>query len=171
MYFPIEKHTSIEMLDTGGAFIVSAIHHWANATQKNIDPFPCLIEGFRSANLLNSMSTGPEILDDILSSLIVSLNENPKKLFGSCSSLGQVEELILIVIALTQSSECNLAKRLVDSWIPNTTARFIYPNLVDLAKELKNVGLKIKLPSGCLNTISYILNRRSVIFPNKNIIH
>ena len=167
----MKNHTSVDMLDTGGAFLVCAIHHWANATSKNIDPFPCLIEGFRAAKLLDSVNTAPLILDDILSSLTVSLNDNSKDLFGSCASLGQIEELILIVIALTHANESKLAKRLVGIWVPRTTARFIYPNLTDLANALENVGLKINLPSGCLNTISYILNRRTVLFSNKYIIN
>ena len=167
----MENHTSVDMLDTGGAFLVCAIHHWANATSKNIDPFPCLIEGFRAANLLDRVNTAPLILDDILSSLAISLNDNPKKLFGSCNSLGQIEELILIVIALTHSNECKLAERLVKNWVPRTTARFIYPNLIDLATSLESVGLKINLPSGCLNTISYILNKRTVLFSNKYIVN
>ena len=167
----MENHTSVDMLDTGGAFLVCAIHHWANATSKNIDPFPCLIEGFRAANLLDRVNTAPLILDDILSSLAISLNDNPKKLFGSCDSLGQIEELILIIIALTQSNETKLAKRLIDAWVPRATARFIYPNLIDLATSLESVGLKINLPSGCLNTISYILNKRTVLFSNKYIVN
>ena len=167
----MENHTSVDMLDTGGAFLVCAIHHWANATSKNIDPFPCLIEGFRAANLLDRVNTAPLILDDVLSSLAISLNDNPKKLFGSCNSLGQIEELILIVIALTHSNECKLAERLVKNWVPRTTARFIYPNLIDLATSLESVGLKINLPSGCLNTISYILNKRTELFSNKYIIN
>ena len=167
----MENHTSVDMLDTGGAFLVCAIHHWANATRKNIDPFPCLIEGFRAANLLDRVNPAPLILDDVLSSLAISLNDNPKKLFGSCNSLGQIEELILIVIALTHSNECKLAERLVKNWVPRTTARFIYPNLIDLATSLESVGLKINLPSGCLNTISYILNKRTVLFSNKYIVN
>ena len=167
----MENHTSVDMLDTGGAFLVCAIHHWANATSKNIDPFPCLIEGFRAANLLDRVNTAPLILDDVLSSLAISLNDNPKKLFGSCDSLGQIEELILIIIALTHSNECKLAERLVKNWVPRTTARFIYPNLIDLATSLESVGLKINLPSGCLNTISYILNKRTVLFSNKYIVN
>ena len=167
----MENHTSVDMLDTGGAFLVCAIHHWANATSKNIDPFPCLIEGFRAANLLDRVNTAPLILDDVLSSLAISLNDNPKKLFGSCDSLGQIEELILIIIALTQSNETKLAKRLIDIWVPRSTARFIYPNLIDLATSLEIVGLKINLPSGCLNTISYILNKRTVLFSNKYIVN
>ena len=167
----MENHTSVDMLDTGGAFLVCAIHHWANATRKNIDPFPCLIEGFRAANLLDRVNTAPLILDDILSSLAISLNDNPKKLFGSCDSLGQIEELILIIIALTQSNETKLAKRLIDAWVPRATARFIYPNLINLATSLESVGLKINLPSGCLNTISYILNKRTVLFSNKYIVN
>ena len=167
----MENHTSVDMLDTGGTFLVCAIHHWANATSKNIDPFPCLIEGFRAANLLDRVNTAPLILDDVLSSLAISLNDNPKKLFGSCDSLGQIEELILIIIALTQSNETKLAKRLIDVWVPRATARFIYPNLIDLATSLESVGLKINLPSGCLNTISYILNKRTVLFSNKYIVN
>ena len=64
-----------------------------------------------------------------------------------------------------------LAKRLIEIWVPRTTARFIYPNLTELADSLENVGLRINLPSGCLNTISYILNRRTVLFTNKYIIN
>ena len=167
----MENHTSVDMLDTGGAFLVCAIHHWANATSKNIDPFPYLIEGFRAANLLDRVNTAPLILDDILSSLAISLIDNPKKLFGSCDSLGQIEELILIIIALTQSNETKLAKRLIDVWVPRATARFIYPNLIDLATSLESVGLKINLPSGSLNTISYILNKRTVLFSHKYIVN
>ena len=142
------------MLDTGGAFLVCAIHHWANATSKNVDPFPCLIEGFRAANLLDSVKTAPLLLNDVLSSLTVSLSDNPKQLFGSSVSLGQIEELILIVIALTHSNESRLAKRLLEIWVPRTTARFIFPNLTNLANALENVGLKINLPTGCIKTIS-----------------
>tara|TARA_B100001250_G_C19779854_1_gene781360 strand:+ start:838 stop:1317 length:480 start_codon:yes stop_codon:yes gene_type:complete len=159
------------MLDTGGVFIVSAIHHWANATKNNIDPFPCLIEGFRAANILDRVNTGPIILDDVLSSLIVSLNENPKELFGSCSSLGQIEEVILIIIALSHSGESALAKRLIETWVPRSTARFIYPNLVDLANSLISVELKISLPPQCMNTISYILNSGVVLYSNKYIVN
>ena len=101
----------------------------------------------------------------------IRLNNNPKKLFGSCDSLGQIEELILIIIALTQSNETKLAKRLIDVWVPRATARFIYPNLIDLATSLESVGLKINLPSGCLNTISYILNKHTVLFSNKYIVN
>ena len=106
----MENHTSVDILDTGGVFLVCAIHHWANATSKNIDPFPCLIEGFRAANLLDRVNTAPLILDDVLSSLVISLNDKPKELFGSCNSLGQIEELVLIIIALTHSNEVKLAE-------------------------------------------------------------
>tara|TARA_B100001778_G_C18454715_1_gene568373 strand:- start:241 stop:720 length:480 start_codon:yes stop_codon:yes gene_type:complete len=159
------------MLDTGGAFLVCAIHHWASATSKNLDPFPCLIEGFRAANLLDEKSAAPIILDDVLSSLIVSLNDNPSNFFGSCKCIGQIEELVLIIIALYQSNENELAKRVLNVWIPKATARFISLNLKDLAYSLKKSGLKINLPITCLNTISYILNSRRQPYYNQLNIH
>ena len=171
MSISVKNHTSIDMLDTGGAFLVCAIHHWANATSKNLDPFPCLIEGFRASNLLDEKSAAPIILDYVLSSLIVSLNDNPSNFFGSCKCIGQIEELVLIIIALYQSNENELAKRVLNVWIPKATARFISLNLKDLAYSLKKSGLKINLPITCLNTISYILNSRRQPYYNQLNIH
>ena len=171
MSISVKNHTSIDMLDTGGAFLVCAIHHWADATSNNIDPFPCLIEGFRSANLLDGKNAGPIILDDVLSSLIVSLKGNPSNFFGSCKSIGQIEELVLIVIALNHSNEIKLAERLLKIWIPRATARFVSTSLSSLADSLKKAGLIINLPIGCFNTISYILNSRTKLYHNQFISH
>ena len=71
-------------------------------------------------------------------------------------------ELLPLLFALGQGNNIYLLNKLLETQIPRTTARFILPKIVKLAKAFAEAGLVMSMSELYLDRIAILLSSNSI---------
>ena len=138
-----------------------AIRHWCFAQVKGFDPITLLSSLFKSLGIENESKRCSLFFDDILTAIVVSYPKNRES--GSQRILTRkLVELLPLLFILGQGNNVHLLNKLLEIEVPRTTARFISPKIIGLAKAFAEAGLVMRMSELHLDRIAILLSSKSI---------
>ena len=149
-----------------------AIRHWCFAQVKGFDPITLLSSLFKSLGIENESKRCSLFFDDILTAIVVSSPINRERALPKKLVTRKLVELMPLLFILGQGNNVHLLNKLLEIEVPRTTARFISPKIVKLAKAFAEAGLVMSMSELYLDRIAILLGSNSIdlttYFQSKN---
>ena len=149
-----------------------AIRHWCFGQVKGFDPITLMGSLFKSVGIENESQSCSLFFDDVLTAIVVSYPKNRERAVPNSMLTRKLVELLPLLFALGQGNNIYLLNKLLETQIPRTTARFISPKIVKLAKSFAEAGLVMSMSELYLDRIAILLGSNSIdlttYFQSKN---
>ena len=139
-----------------------AIRHWCFAQVKGFDPITLLSSLFKSLGIENESKRCSLFFDDILTAIVVSSPKNRERALPKKLVTRKLVELLPLLLILGQGNNVHLLNKLLEIEVPRTTARFISPKIIGLAKAFAEAGLVMRMSELHLDRIAILLSSKSI---------
>ena len=139
-----------------------ATRHWCFAQVKGFDPITLISSLFRSIGIENESKRYSLFFDDVLTAIVVSSPKNKERALPKKLLTRKLVELLPLLFILGQGNNVNLLNKLLEIEVPRTTARFISPKIMELAKAFAEAGLLIRMSELYLDRIAILLSSKSI---------
>ncbi len=133
------------------------IRHWFFAQVKGFDPITLMSSLFKSVGIENYNKSCSLFFDDVLTAIVVSSPKNRESVLPEKMLTRKLVELLPLLFILGQGNNVHLLNKLLETEVPRTTARFISPKIIGLAKAFAEADLVMRMSELHLDRIAILL--------------